>query len=174
MAHFDSQIPDELLELTNRQAVERYADGRNLRREALGPLSTAQLNSVPVPGTWSIQQIIFHLMDSDLIAAFRMKQILVESRPVLAPYDERAMASRLPYAKLDPAMACELFRINRLVTADVLRRVPDDAFDRVGIHPEVGEPTLGHFVRLCVHHRDHHLRFIREKRQLVLNRPAHH
>ena len=26
----------------------------------------------PIPGTWSIQQIIMHLMDSDLIASDRM------------------------------------------------------------------------------------------------------
>lgn len=174
MTTFYSQIPDELLELTDRQAVERYADGRNLRREALGPLSTAQLNAIPVAGTWSIQQIIFHLMDTDLIAAYQMKQILVQSRPALAPHDHRAMASRLPYMKLDPGVACELFRMNRLVMADLLRRVPDEAFDRVGIHPEAGEMTLARLVRYCIHHRDHHLRFIREKRQIVLKRPVEH
>ena len=47
-------------------------------------LTAQELNSFPVPGTWSVQQVIFHLMDSDLICSDRMKRVIAWIR-VIAP-----------------------------------------------------------------------------------------
>jgi len=46
------------------------------------------LLAVPVPGTWSLQQIAIHMMDSDLIASDRMKRIASMDKPLLCGYDE--------------------------------------------------------------------------------------
>jgi len=167
MPHFYDTLPDELAALTHRQAVERYAEGRSCLRAVVAGLSTTQLNSVPVPGTWSVQQIVCHLVDTDQVASYRMKRIVAEFRPHFDLYNADAFAERLGYDRLDPSPLCELFRVNRLVTADLLRKLPDEAFDRVGIQQEVGELSLGKLVRLCVHHLEHHLRFARQKRKMI-------
>jgi hypothetical protein len=167
MPHFYASVPDDIAALTHRQAIERYADGRGALRAVVAGLSTIQLNSHPVPGTWSIQQIVCHLVDTDQVASYRMKRIIAEFRPHLDVYNEKAFAERLFYDQIDPSPLCELFRVNRLVTADLLRKLPNEAFDRVGVHQEIGELSLGKLVRLYVHHLDHHLRFAREKRRMV-------
>ena len=167
MAHFYSTLPDGLNALTHQEAVKRYIEERNAPRQGLAGLSTEELNSHPVPGTWSIQQILIHLMDTDLIACYRMKRIIAEDRPELDLYDETAFAERLYPHKLEASLACEVFRINRMVMGTLLRQLPDDVFDRVAIHPEVGEMSLGLFVRLYIHHLDHHSAFIRQKRRLI-------
>ncbi len=167
MEHFYAHLPDEIAALMNREAIERYATGAAVPGEAVAGLTPEQLNSIPVPGTWSIQQIITHLMDSDLIATYRMKRIIAEDRPVLDLYDETEFAARLHYDKADAAKVCEVFLLNRNLTAEMLRHLEDDAFDRLAQHGEMGEMSLGRFLRLYIKHLDHHMRFIIEKRELV-------
>jgi hypothetical protein len=50
------------------------------------------MRAFPVPGTWSIQQIVLHMMDSDLIASDRMKRVIAEDRPTLIGYNETAFS----------------------------------------------------------------------------------
>ena len=99
MAHFYSSLPDSLGALTHQEAVKRYIEERNVPRQGLAGLSTEELNSHPVPGTWSIQQILIHLMDTDLIACYRMKRIIAEDRPELDLYDETGRFLRGPARK---------------------------------------------------------------------------
>jgi hypothetical protein len=167
MSQFYASIPEPLRRLSHRDAVEQYAARSTVPRDAIAGLSRAQLTSRPVPGTWSIQEIVLHLLDSDQVASYRMKRAIAEERPRLDVYDETAFARRLHYHEQDPARACEAFHVNRQVTAALLRRLDESDFQRVAIHPEAGELSLGMFVRIYVHHVDHHLRFIREKRALL-------
>ncbi len=151
----------------NRDWIEQYAAGAGKLGKAIAGLSREQLNAVPVPGTWSIQQIVFHLMDSDLIASDRMKRVAVEDRPTLIGYDETAFGRGLFYDQLDPQVACEVFEKNRLLTAEILRRLPDAAFARTGNHNERGVVSLADLLETYVGHLEHHLNFIRDKRKLV-------
>jgi hypothetical protein len=154
----------------DRTLIESYAAGADVPAKAIRGLSKAELNAHPVAGTWSIQQVILHLMDSDLIASDRMKRVIAEDNPKIIGYDETAFSNKLFYEELDPALACEAFRINRSLTADILRRVPDSAFSRVGQHSERGPVTLENFVQTYVGHLEHHMKFLREKRK-VLGKP---
>jgi hypothetical protein len=152
----------------NRSLIERYAAGAAVPGEAIRGLTAAELNAFPVPGTWSIQQIIIHLMDSDLIGADRMKRVAAEhTPPQLIGYDETAFAKNLTYDKLDPVQACEVFRLNRLLTATVLRNLPDAAFTRHGMHSERGRETLAELLEGYAEHLDHHMKFLKEKRKLL-------
>ncbi len=152
----------------NRQIVEQYAAGSRQPAQAIAGLSREQLNAFPVPGTWSIQQIVIHLMDSDLIGADRMKRVAAEDRPpTLIGYDESAFAKKLFPAELDPQLACEVFAKNRQLTAEILKRLPDEAFGRTGNHNEHGVMTLEELVANYVEHLNHHLKFIEQKRKLL-------
>jgi len=152
----------------DRTLIDRYAAGASVPGAAIRGLTAAELNAFPVPGTWSIQQIVVHLMDSDLIGSDRMKRVAAENvPPQLIGYDETAFAKNLHYEKLDPVQACEVFRLNRLLTATVLRNLPDTAFERHGMHSERGRETLLELLEGYADHLDHHLKFIKEKRKLM-------
>lgn len=167
MAHFYERVPESLRNLSNAEAVVQYAARASAPAEAIAGLTVSQLHAFPVPNTWSIQQIVLHLMDTDQVASYRMKRIIAEERPKLDCYDETAFAQRLHYHDLDAAHACEAFRLNRQLTAQLLRALPDDAFARVAQHPEIGELSLGQLVRLYCFHVDHHMRFLVEKKRLL-------
>lgn len=151
----------------DRSLIEEYARGATRLSEAVAGLSSAQLNAVPVPGTWSIQQIVLHLMDSDLIGSDRMKRVIAEREPQLIGYDESAFARHLHYDKLDADAACQVFALNRQLTAIILRNLPDETFQRVGIHNEAGPLTLAQLVQTFVNHLERHLKFIQQKRPMV-------
>lgn len=147
--------------------IQEYKAGASRVAAAIAGLGAAELDAVPVAGTWSIREIVLHLADSDLIASERMKRVIAEENPTLMAYDESAFAQRLGYQRLDATCACELFRLNRLQTADILASLPLPAFARCGNHSEKGRVTLHDLVEGYIAHLSHHLKFIEQKRQLL-------
>jgi uncharacterized damage-inducible protein DinB len=147
------------------ELVEQYAAGAELLSEAIAGLSRDELLAYPVPGTWSIQQIVLHLMDSDLISSDRMKRVIAEENPTLIGFDESAFSRGLFYEVLDSGLAADVFAKNRRLTTEILRCVSDEAFDRFGTHSERGRVTLTQLVQGMVDHLEHHLRFLRDKRR---------
>ena len=150
----------------DRAILESYAAGADRPAAAIAGLSPAELDRRPVPDTWSIREIVVHLMDSDLISAYRMKRVIAEDNPLLLGYDEAAFALRLGYGRQDAADAAELFRLNRRLMAEILRSLPAEAFARTGVHSERGKLTLAELVQHYVEHVEHHLRHLHEKRQM--------
>jgi hypothetical protein len=150
------------------EIVERFAQGAELPARAVAGLSREDLAAHPVPGTWSIAEIVLHLMDSDLVAVDRIKRIIAMQRPLLIGYDETAFAAKLEYEKADVAMAAEAFRLNRLMLVPVLRGLGSEAWERWGVHNEKGKVTLAEMVQGYCEHLEHHLRFLYRKRELLL------
>jgi len=150
--------------MSYQNAIDRFAAGATVPGAWIRGLSAADLTAFPVPGTWSIQQLVHHVLDSDLIAVHRMKRIIAEERPLLIGYDETLFAKKLGYEGMDVAAACECFRLNRELMVQILRRLPEAAFDRFGIHNERGKVTLREMVDMYVGHLTHHEKFLEEKR----------
>ena len=155
----------------DRALIDLYLAGGGRLTGAIEGLSAAELNALPVPGTWSIRQIIIHLLDSDLIASHRMKRIIAEDTPLLIGYDETRFAQQLFYEQMDAALVCRLFADNRAMTAAILTRLPDEAFARWGVHNQYGKLTLAQMIRSYVDHLPHHLKIVHQKRRL-LGKPA--
>jgi len=151
----------------DRTLIEQYAKGAGMVAESIKGLTRDDFRATPVPGTWSIQQIVIHLMDSDLIASDRMKRVIAEDNPAIIGYNETAFSQKLFYDKLDPAVAADIFKKNRELTAIILQNLPDNAFARTGTHNERGKISLKELLAMYVQHLEHHLGFLRHKRQLL-------
>lgn len=147
--------------------IDQYASGGDKLRHSIEGLNDTDLKSFPVPGTWSIQQIVLHLMDSDAIWIFRMKRMIAEDRPLMMGYDESDFADNLKYDEQSAADAVTLFDLNRKQFTRALRKFSPEAMDRKGIHSERGEISVGDSLKLMVEHVDHHLKFIKEKRAML-------
>lgn len=154
----------------DRTAIDAYAAQADELKSWIAGLTRDQLNAHPVPGTWSIAQCVFHTLDSDLVATDRIKRIAAMDLPLLMNYDESRYAGLLAYDKRSAANACELFAINRRHTAELLVNLPDEAFEREGVHSVRGIISLGWIVTHYVEHVLHHKKFVIEKR-MALGRP---
>lgn len=151
--------------MMNRSLIDEFERGGDELRNSIRGLSRTDLTAFPVPGTWSIQQIVLHLMDSDLILADRMKRVIAEENPALIGYDESRFAKSLHYHEQSADDAVTILDLNRRNFAKVLRKLPDEAFARVGAHNERGPLTLADLLAGAVKHLKHHVKFILDKRQ---------
>jgi uncharacterized damage-inducible protein DinB len=153
----------------DRNLIDLYEAGGGKLKNAIAGLSSQDLLWVPPAdagiGKWSIQQIVLHLMDADLIWAFRMKLMIAEEHPKILGYDESKFAASLFYDVQNPQNAVELLDLNRRQFTKVLRKLPDSTFSRTGEHNERGSITVGQSLQWMVEHIDHHLGFIAKKRQ---------
>ena len=147
----------------DRSLIERYAGGAGAVLDSIEGLSREQLDAVPVPGKWSVRQLAVHLLDSDMVGTDRMKRVAAQPRPLIIGYDENLWLRNLPIARLDIRRVGELFRLNRELTAEMLRALPDESFARDGVHNERGLVTLGGLVEDYVGHLEHHMRFMQAK-----------
>ena len=149
----------------DRSLIDEYEKGADDLRMAVRGLQREDLLAYPVPGTWSIQEIVIHLMDSDLISADRMKRIIAEENPSVIGFDESRFVKNLFYKEQSVDDAVTIVGINRRNFARVLKKLPDSAFDRVGTHNERGPVTLAAMLQGNVKHLKHHMEFIVSKRE---------
>lgn len=149
----------------DRSVIDRYeAQAHDLNHWVHG-LTDQELDAFPVPGTWSVRQLVVHMYDSDLVATHRMRRIAAEDKPLLVSYDETAF-SKVPAINAGSVEdVAELFAINRRWTADFLRALPDAAFNRAGVHTQRGLVTIGQLVALYVQHVEGHRAFLLAKRE---------
>jgi hypothetical protein len=151
--------------------IENYLAGVTTLKQAVAGMTREQLVVRPVPGKWSTLEVVCHLADFEPILADRMKRVIAEDRPQLLGADEKRFAAALAYQERDVEEELALIAHTRSQMAKILRRVPDEALGRVGVHNERGELTLERLLTVTTNHIPHHVKFIVEKRQ-ALGLPA--
>jgi hypothetical protein len=129
--------------LDGQALIEEYVACGTRLRHAVAGLSPEELTARPGPGDWSILELVIHLTDSDYIAIDRMKRMLIEDDPPLLYADETAYVRRLASHEQSLEDALTLFEVGRRQFARVLRALPDEAFDRRGMHNRRGVLTVG-------------------------------
>jgi DinB superfamily len=117
----------------------------------------ARLAEPPAPGEWSPRDILAHIRAADEILSPRLIQILVRDEPPLPSFDERRWAEVMGYATLDFDRLQATFAYRRAEMARVLRQLPPEGWQRVGIHEERGPRTVLRLLRVLVEHEAEHV-----------------
>jgi uncharacterized damage-inducible protein DinB len=152
----------------NHPAIDEFESGIDRVKKTFAGLSNTDLDAVPVPGTWTLRQILFHLMHSDAIGIDRMSRTAYEtSPPLLIGYNENNAQVPLFTADHPPAELLTVFELNRRTWVRILRRLPQESLAKFGIHNEAGKQTLEDQLKKYAWHADHHLEFARKKRALL-------
>lgn len=151
-----------------RELIDQYEAGGEKLSLAIRGLTREDLLCVPDPaanvGKWSIQQVVIHCMDSELVSIDRLKRMVAEDNPTLLGYDENKFVASLFYDEQPAEDAVAMIALARKTFARVLRKLPPDAFERPGTHNERGRVAVGSYLQAVVEHLDHHVKFIHDKR----------
>lgn len=104
---------------------------------AVSGLAPAVLRYKPAPGKWSIQEILGHLADVEIIYAHRLRQMLADKEPVIAPIDQDAWARSLGYLETPAPELVALYGLNRHHNVRLLKRLKPEDLVRTAFHPEI-------------------------------------
>jgi hypothetical protein len=149
--------------------IEHYARGGEKLSLAIRGLTRDDLLQAPPAdkpdlGKWTIQQVVCHLQDSEIVYTDRIKRIIAEDNPTLLAYDENLWAKNLRYEDQSAEDAVALVEIARRQLGRTLAKLSNDGFGRTGNHSETGRKTLLDLIAGANKHLDHHLKFIHAKR----------
>ena len=115
-------------------------------------LSKKQLARRPAPDKWSIKEVLAHLADGEVMLGSRFRMVAAMDRPQLVGYDQDAFVERLALEDAKAKDLLEDFAAVRAANVRLLKRLPREAFERVGLHTERGEETLSDMLVMYAGH----------------------
>ena len=131
-------------------------------------IPSKRLSARPEPGRWSVGMILAHLADAELVSGYRFRLVLGSNRTAIQAYDQDAWAAFSRYAKHDPRLSLEAFRVQRDRTVRLLRSLPKNMWNYYGMHSERGKETVKRMAQMIAGHDINHLkqieRIVRGKR----------
>ncbi len=146
------------------ELLERFRRGAELVAVAITGAAGPELDFKPAPDKWSVRQIVAHLADAEAANVVRLRQVIAEDNPTLAPFDQNAWAERTNYDKRKPSQALETMRQLRADNHQLLQDLPPEAYSRTGHHLRRGTMSLLDLLRLFAEHAENHAAQIREVR----------
>ena len=151
-----------------RGLIDRYAQGHREVLAALEGFPAESLPSRPFPGKWTAREIVHHLADSESASALRLRQLLTQEHPVIHGYDQERYAVALRYnEREDIAASLEAFRAARATTCQLLERMSDEDWSRLGWHTESGRYTAETWLEIYAAHAHDHAAQIRRLREAL-------
>ena len=134
-----------------------YAKGPARLKAALAKYPKESLDFKPGPGKWSLQDIVFHLAESELHGYLRGRTIIAESGAGIQAFDQDRWAQSLDVSAQPMDEVVDLFRLLRELMARQLRALPEAAWEQFAVHSERGPITLEGWLEGYVGHLDAHL-----------------
>jgi DinB family protein len=122
-----------------------------LERRTAG-LDDAVIRRPEAPGKWSVLEVIQHLADTEVVYAWRTRQILTQDRPAIQGYDQDAWARTLRYDSADLAVALGQLGGVRTANLRLWRSLTPAQLARVGLHSERGPESMDLVLRMMGAH----------------------
>jgi len=137
--------------------IEQYQTAPARLREALANVPAEAMKWRPEANEFSVHEIVCHCADSETNAYSRIRYLLTEERPVIAGYDPDTWAREFDYANHPLGAALATVEAVRANTAPLLRRLPEDAWEKEGTHTESGRYTAVDWLRIYSEHLEEHI-----------------
>jgi hypothetical protein len=143
--------------VAERQAnIRRYAEGPARLRAAFEKVPAEARQWRPGPGKWSPHEVVCHCADSEANAALRIRYLLAEKEPLIVGYDQEEWARAFDYHTHPADVALQTVDAVRAHTTALLRRLPEDAWSKVGRHTESGRYSAEDWLRIYAEHLEKH------------------
>ena len=128
-------------------------------------LSAEQLAHRPGPAKWSIQEVVAHLADDELVGGYRLRMILSSPGTAIQAFDQDVWARTGRYDTRDVSSSLELFRVLREANLALLRSLSAEEWDLFGVHTERGVESVRDIAMYFAGHDINHFQQIEAIRQ---------
>jgi len=123
-------------------------------------VATSELRRRPTPEKWSVNEILAHLTDSEIVIGYRLRLILGSPGTSVVATDGDSWAVSGHYDERAPQKSVELFRVLREANLLLLKSLKPEQWKHHGMHSERGEESIEHMVRIYAGHDINHLQQI--------------
>ena len=128
---------------------------------AVSGLSDERLRYKPSPEKWCVLEILGHLADVEIVYGYRLRQMLADTKPVIAPMDQDAWALNLNYMDCRPSELVAFYGLGRYHNLRLLRSIKHSDLSKSAFHPEIQrEVTVADLVEQMGGHGATHLQQI--------------
>jgi len=145
--HLEGQHPVKVQSATAKR-LEKLVRGATRQR----------LASRPSPGKWSVNEIVAHLSETEIVVGWRMRAIVGAPGTPIQAYDQDAWAAAGNYAARDAKKSAALFRTLREANLEWLRRLRPEQWKHAGMHAERGEESIETITMMIAGHDLNHLK----------------
>jgi len=125
---------------------------------AMRGASRQRLARRPAPGKWSVNEILAHLAEAEIVIGYRIRSIAGAPGTPIQAYDQDAWATAGNYAAQDAKKSLALFRALREANLEWLRRLRPEQWKQHGMHSERGEESIEMTVNMIAGHDVNHLK----------------
>jgi hypothetical protein len=120
-------------------------------------VAPAKLRKRPAPAKWSVQEIVLHMADTEIVAGFRIRMILGKPGTPLAGFDQDDWVVAGNYSKRNVGTALAQFTALRAANLALLKTLSPDQWKHSGVHAERGEESVETIVRMMAGHDVNHM-----------------
>ena len=112
-------------------------DGQSAELESLlGSLPAGEESKLHDPYTWTLKQVVGHLIDSERIFSTRLLRIAVGDKTPNPDFEQNSYVAGLDYEDVSMPDLVEEFKAQRKSNALLLRRLSDEQLSRTGTASE--------------------------------------
>lgn len=149
------------------QLLEQYRTAFDEFEAALALIPKEAWLFKPAPKEWSVHQVIVHLADSETNSYLRARRLVADPGKPLMAYDQDLWADKLDYHSQSTEDALQLLKFVRKMTYDFVSKLPDEAWEVQGVHPEYAEPyAFTKWLKIYAKHPREHAKQITENYRL--------
>jgi uncharacterized damage-inducible protein DinB len=116
----------------------------------------------PTAGEWSVGFVVHHMADSEVHFASRFLNALAEHKPNIIPFNEEVYPNNLNYSARDVSASKAVVASLSIFITSLLLGINASDWNRISIHPELGEMTLVDLLTKVISHYNAHTDQIRE------------
>ena len=143
-----------------KQPLEVQAATPQKLQRLIEEVPKSKLNEKPGPNKWSVNEILAHLSDTEIVAAYRMRMILGAPGTAITAFDQDTWVTSGHYEKRDAHKSVELFSVLRGANLALLRSLTPEQWKHYGMHSERGKETIEHISRMFAGHDLNHIQQI--------------
>jgi len=149
LGYLGESDPLSTLEATPRVLVRLVANA-----------NASRLTHKPAPAKWSIQEIVAHLADSELVMGYRVRRILETNGATIDAFDQNRWAAIGRYERVPYMESVHRIQAERAGNVRLLRNLRPEQMEQYGMHSERGKESITHISRMWAGHDLNHRRQI--------------
>lgn len=150
---------------TTESIISAYTQAYNEIEQEISGLSEQQLRWKSSPTSWSVTEVLAHLVDHSIVVSFRIREILAGSQVKLPAFDQDAWVAG---QKANEEHVSQLLTIaHGLVqyNSGLLGRLDEQEWNKTGIN-FIGEPvSISAIIPAFVAHVQNHVNQVRRIKQ---------